>query len=497
MRGLHQQQFDPEGWRRLAQRPSRFSRHFLKDRPHPGQTEWLDNSNQHINTLVPGNRWGKTVVIAMKHIHKNVFKVGLPPMGAKEWLEHPYQTVSTAPSFDQAGLVYKAVRHLVSTEAMAPLVKRWRATPFPSVEFWNGSVLHVRSLHDDARYVDGHGYQYLSVDEAGWIPNLRKLVDGILLMRLAGGGEIDFIGTPKGKNDLYWYFKRGEKGEPDYYSQRGSIFDNPFLPQEDLQVRARLLEQSDEKTRAQVLYGEFVDFEGLAFSEDQVENATDKRLTPIRDFHGEMVFAEYNPKRRYVTAWDLGRITDFTVGVTLDISRRPWELVRFDRLNKVPWEQIYTLMGQVRKDYGCQWVTIDATGPQGDVIEEEMLKRGIPVNGVKTAGKAQKLTLINGLQAAFDEGRRVEGEYTVVEADGSMRRRPRLQEPHEGHWGLLRMPLIPQLRAELETYMLDDKDLVQDSVFALALAISEARDSEYLGPAAIGGIYYQGDERYA
>lgn len=495
MRGMHQQQFDPEGWRRLARRPSRFSRHFLKDSPHPGQTTWLDNSLQAVNTLVPGNRWGKTYVIAMKHIHKNVFKVGLPPMSTSEWLQAPYQTVSTAPSFDQAGLVYKAVRHLVSTEAMKPLVRKWRATPFPSVEFWNGSVLHVRSLHDDARYVDGHGYRYLSVDEAGWIPNLRKLVDSILLMRLAGGGEIDFIGTPKGKNDLYWYFKKGEKGEDGYYSQRGSIFDNPHLPAEDLQMRARLLEQSDEKTRRQVLFGEFVDFEGLAFTEEQVENATDPQMTSLGEAD-KGVYAAPQRDHRYITAWDLGRITDFTVGVTLDISERPWRLVRFDRLNKVPWEQIYGLIERVRADYGCQWATIDATGPQGDVIEEELLKRRVPVNAIKTAGKSQKLTLINGLQAAFDYGRRVEGEMQVLEADGTIRRRPRLQEPHEGHWGMLRMPLIPQLRAELEIYMLDDKDLVQDSVFALALAVSEARDSEYLGPAALGGIYYAGEEPY-
>ena len=162
----------------------------------------------------------------------------------------PYQTVSTAPSFDQAGLVYKAARQLMSTEAMKPLIKAFRATPFPQVEFWNGSIMHVRSLHDDARYVDGHGYRYLSVDEAGWIPNLRKLVDSVLLMRLAGGGNIDLIGTPKGKNDLYWYFMQGIRGVEGYYSQRGSIYDNPYLPKEDLDIRARLLAGSDERLKS-------------------------------------------------------------------------------------------------------------------------------------------------------------------------------------------------------------------------------------------------------
>jgi len=436
-----------------------------------------------MNVLVPGNRWGKTYVIAMKHIHQNVFKVGLPKMSSQEWLAHPYQTVSTAPSFDQAGLVYKAARQLMATEAMKPLVKKYRATPFPSIEFWNGSIMQVRSLHDDARYIDGHGYQFLSVDEAGWIPNLRKLVDSVLLMRLAGGGNIDFIGTPKGKNDLYWYYMQGFREVEGYYSQRGSIFDNPYLPKEDLDIRARLLSGSDEKLKRQVLYGDFIDFEGLAFTSDQLENA-------IRDDRPIEVLPQ--PEHRYVTAWDLGRITDFTVGVTMDITRRPWEVVRYDRLNRVPWEQIYDLIGRVREMYGCRWAYIDATGPQGDVIEEELLKRKIPVQGVKTNTKNAKLALINGIQAAFDEGRRVFGETRVLDHTGALVTTPSLEEPLSGDWGIIRMPLHKQMRNELEMYQLDDKDLVQDSVFALGLAVLAAREMEYVKPPVIGGLHWDG-----
>jgi len=406
-------------------------------------------------------------------------------MSPQEWLEHPYQSVSTAPSFDQGQLAYKAARQLLSTEAMKPLVRKFRATPFPSIEFWNGSVMHVRSLHDDARYVDGHGYRYLSIDEAGWIPNLRKLVDSVLLMRLAGGGSLDFIGTPKGKSQdgLYWYYLQGQKEVEGFYSQRGSIFDNPYLPREDLDMRAKLLGGSNAKLRDQVLYGEFIDFEGLAFTGDQLQNA----------FRDDMPLEE-EPKdeHRYVTAWDLGRITDYTVGITMDITERPWRIVRFDRLNKVPWEQIYGLISDVRRKYGCRWAYIDATGPQGDVIESEMLKRKIPIQGVKTASKTAKLALINGIQTAFDEGRNVIGQTQVLDHDGLLVDRPRLEEPLEGDWGLLRMPRYKQLETELEIYQLDDKKLTQDSVFALGLAVAAAREMEYVRAPAIGGLYYGG-----
>ncbi len=470
-------------WRRMAREPALFSKYMLKSPPHPGQKTWLENSTKHINVLVPGNRWGKTYVIAMSHIWHNAFKVGLSGMSAAARREEPYATVSTAPSFDQAGLVYKAAKNLLATAAMAPLVKRFRATPFPSIEFRNGSVMHVRSLHDDARYVDGHGYQYLSIDEAGWIPNLRTLIDSVLLMRLSGGGSISLVGTPKGKGDFYWYYRKGELEEPNYYSQRGSIFDNPYLPEEDLKIRADILAESDEKLKRQVLYGEFIDFEGLAFTGDQIENAFDEELPERQEFLDD---------HRYVTAWDLGRQTDFTVGITLDISERPWRMVRYDRLNKVPWEQIYTLISTVRDAYSCQWAYIDATGPGGDVIEEEMLKRRIPVIGVKTASKNAKMSLINGIQAAFDEGRHVVGEYEVMDHNGVIKRQPRLETPGEGEWGLLRLPMEKQLLIELELYMFDDRKLVQDSVFALGLAVAAARETEYLEKPAIGGLYYGG-----
>jgi hypothetical protein len=468
----------------MSKDPAFFAKHMLASQPHPGQVKWLRNAHESINVLVPGNRWGKTYVNAMSHIWYNIFKVGAPAgLSPREWLAYPYQTVSTAPSFDQAGLTYKAARQLLAADQIRPLVKKWRATPFPAVEFANGSIMHVRSLHDDARYVDGHGYRFLSVDEAGWIPNLRTLIDSVLLMRLAGGGQINLIGTPKGKGDFYWYYRRGELGMEDFYSQRGSIFDNTFLPEEDLKMRARLLASSNEKLRQQVLYGEFMDFEGLAFTSDQIENAIDVEL-PARQ--------PYREGRRYVTAWDLGRKTDFTVGITLDITSRPWTMVRYDRLNRVPWEQIYALIDDVRKEYDCNWAHIDATGPGGDVVEEEMLKRGMPINAVKTQSSSAKLSLINGIQAAFDEGRRIEGDIEVLDHAGVLTRRSRLQEPGEGEWGLLRFPEEKQLISELETYMLDDKKLVQDSVFALGLAVAAARDTENLNPPAIGGLYYEG-----
>ena len=469
-----------EVWLKCAKDPVFFANTLLPKKPHPGQVDWLNNSTQPINTLVPGNRWGKSTVIAMKHIWHCMFKVGLPKMSTDKWLAEDYNTISVAMSADQAEIVFKEVKRLLNTPVMKPFVRAIRATPFPHVILYNGAVMHCRSAHDGGKYIDGHAFRYLSIDEAGWITDLKHLMNSVIIMRLAGGGVIDLIGTPKGYGDLFFYFDRGQRGIDGYYSQRGSIFDNPYLPPEDLKMRDALLKSSDPKVREQVLYGEFVDFEGLAFTRDQLDNAFDSEMpgeTPYKEGH------------RYVTAWDLGRTTDFTVGCTLDITTRPWKLVNFTRLNKVAWEVIYELIDSVRKQYHCRWAVIDGTGPQGDVIEEEMVKRGIPVDAFKMNTRQIKIDLINNIQTAFDEGRQSDGEYETIDETGMVHRIPKLLPPGEGGWGLLRLPTITQLMDELGLYRIDDKDLVQDSVISLGLAVVAAYQMEAVKPPVMGGLY--------
>jgi hypothetical protein len=234
--------------------------------------------------------------------------------------------------------------------------------------------------------------------------------------------------------------------------------------------------------REQVLYGEFVDFTGLAFTRDQRDNAFDPSLPEHRPFE---------EGHRYVVAWDLGRTTDFTVGIVLDVTTRPWHLVSYTRLNRVAWEEIYATIDRVAKQYRVRYSYIDATGPQGDVIEEELVKRGINVYGYKSSTRVLKTDLINTLQNALDEGRIAKDWIEVTDAEtGAKRTEPVLQEPGEGGWGLLRLPMITQLMDEMGVYSLDDKDIpFTDSVMSLALATNAAYEAENISEPVSGGLY--------
>lgn len=471
-----------ELWLRCATDPVLFANTFLPKKPHPGQVLWLRNSVQPINTLVPGNRWGKSTIIAEKHIWKCIFKHGIKVKTQAEWKAAQYETISVAMSADQAAIVFKEAKSLLKDSPLKVLVKAMRSTPFPHIIFANGSIFHCRSAHDDGKYIDGHAYRYLSIDEAGWISQLKSLMTNVIVMRLAGGGEVDLIGTPKGYNDLYFYYERGQRGTPNYYSQRGSIYDNPHLPREDIEMRDRLLASADPKIRKQVLDGEFVDFSGLAFTRDQRDNAFDPQMAHHED---------YIDGHTYRIAFDLGRQTDFTVGIVLDVTTHPWRMVSYTRLNKVAWEEIYATIDRVTKEYRAKYARIDATGPQGDVIEEEMTKRGIKVDPFKTSTRAQKLDIINGLQAALDENRQVVGETESIDDNGVVIRHPVMEGPGEGNWGLLRLPTISQLMDEMGIYSLDDKNIpFTDSVMALALVTDLAREMEGVGAPVIGGMYW-------
>src|SRR5688572_2492281 len=65
---------------------------------HPGQIQYLEEAHAKINTLVPSNRWGKTTIDAILHIHANFYKKGLPKGNRAAWLGAAYRTANTAPA---------------------------------------------------------------------------------------------------------------------------------------------------------------------------------------------------------------------------------------------------------------------------------------------------------------------------------------------------------------------------------------------------------------
>jgi hypothetical protein len=144
----------------------------------------------------------------------------------------------------------------------------------------------------------------------------------------------------------------------------------------------------------------------------------------------------YREGRRYVTAWDIGRRTDATVGVTLDVTDPVWQIVAFDRVLGIPYPQIQALIdARVRAYPGTHYVESNGVG---DPVLENLTTRATPfITTAKT-----KVQAITALALAL-ENRALKHDY-------------------------------PEITRELNLYQWDDRALVQDCVMALAIAVSQA-----------------------
>lgn len=186
---------------------------------------------------------------------------------------------------------------------------------------------------------------------------------------------------------------------------------------------------------------------GTVFSTRQIEK------TFVRNYLDEVIdkrsiftywyTSEKQNNHDYAVGIDLGRKNDPTVLVTYDYTTKPARLVDFKYIEagSVDWEDLK----REAKDHLLHWKgesKHDGTGV-GDVMSDALDGYSEPFIFSKTG----KQNLVEQLQHAMDSGS-------------------------------IRMPKIPLLYREHQRYTWDDKDLVQDTVMANALAISNFYDSE-------------------
>jgi hypothetical protein len=140
----------------------------------------------------------------------------------------------------------------------------------------------------------------------------------------------------------------------------------------------------------------------------------------------------YREGRRYVTAWDIGRRNDATVGVTLDVTEKVWQIVAFDRVLGVPYPAIQNMIDRRVKDYpGSHYVESNGVG---DPVLENLTTKATPF---VTSAKS-KVQAITALALALEN-----------------------RTLKHGH---------PEITRELNLYQWDDQNLVQDCVMASAIA---------------------------
>jgi hypothetical protein len=422
--------FKRDFWRESVLDPVLFAREFLEIEPHPGQEEWLKNSTCPENALHTGNRWGKSLIQAVKILHRCIFKIRDPKF---EDLKK-YEAVNASITLDQAKIIFENVLRLIRERpVLESFVSTVKFTPFPHIIFGNGATFWARSTQRRGEYLLGRDYDYFNFDEVAFEQHSEYVVNQVIMMRLADrAGMLDFTSTPKGKN---WFYRKCcelEKNPQIGYVQNGDSRDNPNISQEYLKRKLKSLSPSKIE---QNIKGLFIDDANQVIKEEYIRNAMSLATGLSHPIRGH----------RYCHGWDLARKRTYTVGITLDITSKPYQLVALERFQR-EWKDVYAAIRKRQKEYGGALI-IDSTG-LGDVVISELSDikpRGF--NFGERGGKA-KSELIANLEKAHALGKIAYPHVEQVQEDGEL-------------W---------TLQDELRNFYWD-KNSECDAVMALALAL--------------------------
>ena len=431
------QKIDNEFWQKSLADPVFFASRFLQIKPHVGQVKWLQNSTKPENALHTGNRWGKSLVQAIKILHRCIFKI------RNTNYDHTskYEAINASITLDQAKIIFENVIRLVKgSPNLEEIITEIKFTPFPHIVFVNGAIFWARSTQRRGEYLLGRDYDYFNFDEVAFEAHPEYVVNQVIMMRLADrAGMLDYSSTPKGKN---WFYRKccELQKNPDFgYVQNGDSRENPNISREYLKRKIKSLPPSKIE---QNIKGLFIDDANQVIKEEYIRDAMNAATGLASPIAGH----------RYCHGWDLARKRTFTVGITLDVTTKPYQLIAFERFQR-EWKDVYATIRLRHKEYGGE-IIIDSTG-LGDVILAELSDiRPVGFNFGDRGGKA-KSELIANLEKMHALGEVAYPYIEKIEEDG-------------GLW---------TLQDELRNFYWD-KNQECDAVMALALALWLARESK-------------------
>lgn len=403
---------------------------------HPAQYTWLTKSVYKENLLHPGNGWGKTDVIAKKHL-KFILKHFMD--GEK------YKTLNVSITTDQSELVQDRIISLIkNSPTLSWLINARSITkfPFPKITYVNGATSEFKTTKRKGESIEGKEYGYISADDIALENHLEFLRDLILMPRLRkyNDSQLDFLATPKGKN-AYWRIATdiARKGG---CVLGGTSFENPHIDHELLNYQ---MSTWSENRINQVIRGEFIDNTDMMFA-SRIALLINENLSLTDDVDKD---------KKYLEAWDLargrkGKTVDQTVGFRFDISepiarlvkkwnfQLPWTDKGASTQEKMTGEKSLSTETMIRNAHieSDSISYMDSTGV-GDTLWEILMDFARPVD----FRGGNKDRLLDHAQAVIDAG-------------------------------LIQAPYIPELVDEMTVYQRNDGALSTDYLMAFVIACS-------------------------
>lgn len=472
--------------RKIYHDPVAFAEIILGLKLHEGQIVWIRKSTKRINILRPGNRYGKTLVEAVKHIWQCMCKPNLEGKvnSHEEWLRVEYQTLNFGPTYELGRGALQLARDIVQGNILMPdggtnksLLKDWAiiddradAQVLPYLEFKTGARLLGRSYSEMGVAFKMKALAFISGDECADIQELWTFTNNTLLPRMVSlNGSIDLVGTPQPEGTDYMTMIESAEEDmkrPDYkekglyYTQKGSMYENTFLPREAIEEIERI---ADPTMREQIIRGEYVEVGEKYFGFTRIQNAIDN----------EMQLTEQGlPGRKYLTIADYAggesAWADYTVIATIDYTEEPYRIVQFQRFKggdiSIPMQ--YKLTEEIVLRFGGKGRLLIDSSSLGGKNAMAFLGHLNPISCDFSAGRQSimKAEMLATLKITLDGGnterRRIREKNDLGDWEDKVK-----------DWGLIRFPNIPVLVNELQNYKLDDSKIRQDCVMVMAMGI--------------------------
>lgn len=314
-----------------------FAYEFLGITLHPGQIRFVRGATGNVNVLVPGNRWGKTLAIAVRHIWHNFYKIGVKQGDSTEWGKAHYRTAALAPVSDILETDFRIVKDImtssfvVSKEGESIKTNNckiaWYIEPEKCrnsapyfIQFKDNSGINFFSMGDSkGTNLQGKKFGYGSYDEGGRSYHLQYELMSNLIPRFGElGAQLDITSTPDMHSPslLYHYeiFKLGQEEKEGFKSFEGDSHENIFLPEGYF----KQIEESlgNDPIKDQVLYGKFVFAGDTLFPMEDIQDAAVEELDAgIR----------YEDGHSYIIGIDTAMGEDEMVYTVLDVPKEPSE----------------------------------------------------------------------------------------------------------------------------------------------------------------------------
>lgn len=273
-------------------------------------------------------------------------------------------------------------------ETFAPVTIRPSAQE-KRLELMGGGVVDMWSMEkpDAAR---GRKYKRVIIDEAAMIPSLKDAWDAVIRPTLTDLiGDAYFMSTPKGLNDFWQLFQRGQDDAfPDWSSWQIPTSANPYIDPNEIEAARREL---PERTFQQEYLARFLEFEGAVFRNvTAAVNSGIVQMGPLQN-------------HEYVIGVDWGKIADFTVFAVVDVTIGA--LVYLDRFNRIDYTVQSSRLGALYEKFKTrEYPTVIAeSNSMGEPIIDQLRRDGIAVRSFVTTNQS-KARIIESLQIAFERG---------------------------------------------------------------------------------------------